>query len=75
VQIIYNINYNFYNSSLLSFTFQYLGSHYGSQKIPGRSCADIFHQRCEEAKDGIYWLKFGINLILDKSLLGSEQMG
>ena len=34
---------------------------YGSQKLPGRSCADIIKLNCDNLNDGIYWIKLSGN--------------
>ena len=39
---------------------------YGTQKLPGFSCADILATKCGKIEDGIYWIKLKGNF---KSLL------
>ena len=45
---------------------------YGSQKLPGRSCADILAQRCDRLQNGIYWITLG-NYIIKKVILHNGQ--
>ena len=37
--------------------------------MPGRSCADILKRRCDELKDGVYWVRLGA-----KSMYGSGEL-